>query len=114
MELICSHALTCLSIFITESWLDQNENQRVIGDLKRSGYDLKHVPRCGREGGGIAVVHKLNCRVDHLNPAIKSEAFEHMELILQSGNGRMRVVIIYRPQRPDPLLDHTVPFSVSQ
>ena len=97
---------------ITESWLHENESEKVLEDLKPTGYDLKHVPRKTRKGGGIAVIYKLNIKVQVLDPILHSDAFEHMELLLQSGNGRMRIVIIYRPQRPDPDLEYTVPLSV--
>ena len=83
-----------------------------MGDVTPDGYCIKHTPRQGRIGGGVAVIHKNNCHIDLLKPSLQSEAFEHMEFMLQSGNGRMRVVLLYRLEKPHPDLDHTVPFSV--
>ena len=50
-----------LDVFaITESWLsdDSNKHKKTIGHLTLPGYDLFHVPRPNRRGGGVAVIHK--------------------------------------------------------
>ncbi len=96
---------------ITESTLQSDDNIR-IEDLEPSSYKLKQVPRDDRRGGGIAIIYRTTCKLNVLSPTCVSEAFECMEAIITSGNGNMRLIVVYQPQRPDPAIGHSVPLSV--
>ncbi len=96
---------------ITESWLKSDDNVR-IGDLEPSGYKLKQVFRDDRRGGGIAIIYRTTCKLNVLAPTCVSEAFECMEAIITSGNGNMRLIVVYRPQHPDPAIGHSLQLYV--
>jgi hypothetical protein len=42
---------------ITETWLVDELDKFVLSELVPNGYDVQHVPRGKRKGGGVAIVH---------------------------------------------------------
>ena len=96
---------------ITETWLNSHDEVKT-GDLTPAGYKLEQVVRDGRQGGGIAIILKSTCKIKKLTPVAVTDSLECMEVILTVGNGHLRLVVVYRPPRPDPSLDHCVPLSV--
>ncbi len=96
---------------ITESWLKCDDNVRIV-DLEPSGYKLKQVPRDDRRGGGIATIYRTTCKLNVLPPTCVSEAFECMETIIMSGNGNMRLIVLYQPQCLDPAIGNPIPLGV--
>ena len=42
---------------ITETWLEDELDKYVLSELAPNGYDVQHVPRYKRKGGGVAIVH---------------------------------------------------------
>ena len=42
---------------ITETWLEDELDKYVLSELVPNGYDVQHVPRYKRKGGGVAIVH---------------------------------------------------------
>ncbi len=95
-------------LIVTESWLFSDSPE--LGDLEPTGYKLRHVPRDDRQGGGILIIHKAGCKLQPLKPVINPTSFECMEAVLTSGNGSLRLIVVYRPQRPCP--EKHVPTSV--
>jgi len=46
-------------VALTETWLGSSVDEVCVSELVPSGYEIKHVPRCGRRrGGGVAVIYK--------------------------------------------------------
>ena len=42
---------------ISETWLSGNDSDKIVcGDITPTGYSLKHMPRKGRRGGGVALL----------------------------------------------------------
>ncbi len=60
----------------------------------------------------LQLYYRTMCRMNVLTPAYAYEAFECMEAIITSGNGNMRLVVVYRPQDRDPAIGHFIPHSV--
>ena len=43
-------------LFLTETWLYDQGDEAYITDMTPDGYQFHSFPRCGRRGGGIALV----------------------------------------------------------
>ena len=64
-------------VAITETWLtNEDKHAFTSAELKPSGYVLQQVPREGRTGGGIALLHKEEIRCEML-PSFKAASFEN-------------------------------------
>lgn len=84
-------------IFITESWL-KNEDVVEIGQLLDNGtYKFLHTPRSGRPGGGVACLANASLKIKKINTD-KTKTFEHMEVLLESKDQNITFVIVYRPE----------------
>ncbi len=51
---------------ITETWLTPEHGDEILGNTIPEGYIGIHVPRVGRQGGGIAVIHRSTIFVNRL------------------------------------------------
>jgi len=63
------------------------------------GYVMKHIPRRGRKGGGIALIYK-SAIILRLITSSNDENFiyfEHMGCDLEVGGLSVRLAFIYRP-----------------
>ena len=85
-------------LLITETWLSSSSdrNRVVLGDLVPAGYKIHHVPRKRIRGGGVGIVFKENL---DLQPQASDQysSFEHIELLMKTGNDCVRLVAMYRP-----------------
>ena len=73
---------------ITESWLTNDESDIVsLQSIIPSGCKFMHLPKPNRtgRGGGVAVVHLDTFRKEEQH-AVTYSTFEHMELLLTTGN----------------------------
>jgi hypothetical protein len=92
---IIEHNIDILSI--TETWLsDHNTHDVELNDICPDGYSIVHVPRLGRRGGGVAVIHKDSIAVK-TEPSFKAKSFESIELVLTVSSTCIRLVTVYRP-----------------
>lgn len=83
---------------ITETWLSKtsNINKVVLGNLVPAGYKILHEPRGKRRGGGVAIVFK-ECLNLQRQDAAQFSSFDHIEVLIKTGNDCIRAVTIYRP-----------------
>ena len=82
---------------ITETWLRSGDKDKIItGDITPAGYKIHHVPRCGRKGGGVAVVlrSEFTTKKQKIGQFV---TFEAIELSIVSKKDMIRLSVIYRP-----------------
>ena len=82
--------------FMTETWLYDQGDEAYITDMTPDGYQIYSFPRCGRRGGGIALVSKCSLKsisVKQLN----YQSFEAVEAKLFHSGKSMSFVCLYRP-----------------
>lgn len=63
---------------ITETWLREWESF-VINELLSMGYDICHLDRTDKCGGGIALLHKKSLIVN-VASSFKGSSFEHLHM----------------------------------
>jgi len=80
---------------LTETWLHEGDSdQKTLGDLTPNGYKLRHLPRSGKKGGGVAVLYKKSLDVKFVNH--KASSFECMEAYFTSCDTHIRLLVVYR------------------
>ena len=84
---------------VTETWLQpETDNEFIIRDLCPTGYSFHHVPRSGPvRGGGVGLLFR-SCFNIKLQPHRKFISFEYIDLLLNSVDKSIRIVIVYRPR----------------
>ena len=82
---------------VTESWLTSHDSI-TIADLTNSfeDYNVYHLPRSTRRGGGPAVIARKGLHVLRNKSCVLS-SFEHFDLTITSGDKVSRLVTVYRP-----------------
>ncbi len=70
----------------------------VLNQLKPDGYDIKHLPRDNRQGGGVAIVFKLAVTIK-INVSTITRSCEYMDVACTHQHQSMRMIAIYRPTR---------------
>ena len=85
-------------VAITESWLSTEEcnNRAVSRECADHDYELFHVPRPNRRGGGVALLIKNGLHVIKQKHSTR-KSFEHIELLVTAISIHLRIVVIYRP-----------------
>ena len=81
---------------MTETWLYDQGDEAYTTDMTPDGYQFHSFPRCGRRGGGIALVSKCSLKsisVKQLN----YQSFEAVEAKLFHSGKSMSFVCLYRP-----------------
>ena len=82
---------------ITETSLTPEHEDEILANTIPEGYVGIHVPRVGRRGGGIAVIHRSTIRVNRLPIVFESPFFEHLAISLTVNTVFVKIAIIYRP-----------------
>ena len=78
----------------TESWITHDRAAvRVV--CTPPGYSFAGHCRCGRKGGGIAVLHRRPILLTKITEGEKT-SFEFAEYIVTSGSDKLRLVVVYR------------------
>ncbi|ELT87783.1 hypothetical protein CAPTEDRAFT_212358 [Capitella teleta] len=85
------HDFDC--VFLTETWLTSTR-QRICGDLTPTGYKLRALNRKEKRGGGVAVLHKSNIRVDEVKD-LTTDSLEGLEVTISSTRS-VRILLLYR------------------
>ena len=82
---------------VTESWLTSHDSI-TIADLTNSleDYNVYHLPRSTRTGGGPAVIARKGLHVLRNKSCVLS-SFKHFDLTITSGDKVSRLVTVYRP-----------------
>jgi hypothetical protein len=82
---------------ISETWLTPEHGDEILANTIPEGYVGIHVPRVGRQGGGIAVIHRSTICVSRLPIVFESPFFEQLALSLTVNTVFVKIAIIYRP-----------------
>ena len=81
---------------VTETWL-RDENEPVLADLKREGFNVISCPRAnGKKGGGLAFISVAKSFTTRLLKSIQFKTFEILEVLVEGVNENIRFSIIYR------------------
>ena len=81
---------------ITETWLNENGDDKTIAEITQQGFCFDSIPRLDRNGGGIALLYRDNISV---NKATLNhfESFEYAEWKITTKSCNLVVVGLYRP-----------------
>lgn len=84
---------------LTETWLGSDVDATVISELLPSGYEFDHIPRTGRNGGGVGVIYRAGIHVNVIDSS-KSAAFAHFEYMdcrVKVNDTFLYMSVVYRP-----------------
>ena len=85
--------------FLTETWLRESGDEAVLTDLTPPSHNVFHLPRLGRDGGGICVFSS-KCLEPCLSfKKLEYETFEAVEAVLTIKHVSECFVCVYRPPR---------------
>ena len=65
-----------------------DSDQKTLGDSTLNGYKLRHLPRLGRKGGGVAILYNKSFNTKSINH--KDSSFECMEASFTSCDTHIR------------------------
>ncbi|CAG2249207.1 unnamed protein product [Mytilus edulis] len=82
---------------LTETWLGSSVDKHIISEITPDGYDLHHVARTSRKGGGVAVIFNKSLEVKLVSSKHSFSHFELLECNVSSKHHRFRLCVIYRP-----------------
>lgn len=99
-ELFRDHNFDVMAL--TETWVQNTDDQHVWGELMQSGYKYHQVPRqTNRRGGGVAVIYRssLTVKVIHSTADKEFRSLEHLDCIISknSKSSGVRMCTVYRP-----------------
>ncbi|EDO28159.1 predicted protein, partial [Nematostella vectensis] len=83
-------------VAITETWLSGNDDA-IGSELCPDGYRVLDQVRCGRQGGGTALIFRDSLTVEKVDGGAKT-SFEFSEWLIRLPSQELRVLILYRPQ----------------
>ena len=85
-------------VAVTETWLTNKDSDLpVTRALTPPGYNLILHPRCGRRGGGIAILHKEAVKATSLKTFSNIHSFEAMSFKLTLFGKCVILLVVYRP-----------------
>ena len=87
---------------ITETWLSTNSEYEKC-EIIPPGFEIIHVDREGRRGGGVAVIFRQELSVVKRDIGT-FESFEHCVIDINGMSNKLRLAVIYRPPSSDPRL----------
>jgi exonuclease III len=82
---------------ITETWLNKNNEKRILAELLPEGFSLANAPRAKGRGGGVAVVYRNTYHAKSIKPKQPPSTFESLELVLSHQGKSLKLITIYRP-----------------
>ena len=74
----------------------ENDNAK-LKEIKEFGFEVISNPRKHRTGGGVAIIYKSDIKLKCNTNVTKYKSFQIMECTMNSDNGLIRLVNIYRP-----------------
>ena len=88
-----------LIFLLSETWLQPDRDDQIIGDLTPDGYSFNHVPRQLGNGGGVGILIKNGLHVKESTGRTHDfTSFEFIDLLIASASSReFRVLVIYCP-----------------
>ena len=81
---------------ITETCLQENNNDFSIAEMCPTGYQFHHVRRKNTRGGGVGLLLKKHIKVKKQSQK-EFSSFEYLDVILNNYNISIRTIVIYRP-----------------
>ena len=81
-------------LFMTETWLYDQGDEAYITDMTPDGYQFHSFPRCGRRGGGIALVSRSSLKSISIK-WLNYQSFEAVEAKLFHSGKSMSFVSLY-------------------
>ena len=96
-DFITSKDISALAL--TETWLGSDIDAAVLAEAIPSGYDIIHIPRENKRGGGVGLIFKDNLKVEIVDSSKNKSfsQFEFMDCRVRTGGIRLYVAVIYRP-----------------
>ena len=82
-------------LFLSETWISENNNH-TCDQFTPLGYTTHHIPRKGRQGGGVAIVTNNALRGNPIKIA-EYHSFEHAIVRIKSKDSYITAVTLYRP-----------------
>ena len=82
-------------MFISETWI-KGEDCVKITEMVPNGYDILHIPRDNRSGGGVAIIYKLCLQITTL-PSVSTQTFEICSLKVKTQSSSIHCSCVYRP-----------------
>ncbi len=82
---------------ITETWLTPEHGEEIPRSVCPDGFSAINIPRPGKKGGGLAVIHRDTICVRLLPLEAHPATFEQLALSLQFNSTGFNFVVIYRP-----------------
>ena len=79
--------------FLTETWL-RSDHQDIVNDLTLPGFELKHLNRLGKRGGGLCVLHRNSLKFVR-TAAVTPTHFELLQL--SCSKPCYHFALIYKP-----------------
>ena len=83
-------------VALTETWLKENSDRDIIGDLVPEGYDFISVPRTTGSGGGVGLLFKSQLKIKACPKRIY-QTFELLECKCNISNKQLNIFVVYRP-----------------
>ena len=83
-------------VALTETWLNENSDLDIIGDLVPEGYDFINVPRTTGSGGAVGLLFKSQLKIKACPKRIY-QTFELLECKCNISNKQLNIFVIYRP-----------------
>ena len=81
---------------ITETSLQEKNNDFSIAETCPKGYQFHHVRRKNTRGGGVGLLLKKHIKVKKQSQK-EFSSFEYLDVILNDYNISIRTIVIYRP-----------------
>ena len=84
--------------FIQETWLKSSDGA-IRSKIKQHGFSLStcRKPRKSDLGGGVATIYKSLLKVRKVPRKTNYKSFENLECLIDTENGLLRFINIYRP-----------------
>ena len=80
---------------LTETWIKEGDNTMAI-QLCPDGYSSMSIPRAGRTGGDIVILHKLDITLKS-KTIYNYQTMECADILLDLDNVLVNLCVIYRP-----------------
>ena len=83
-------------LFMTETWLYDQGDEAYVTEMIPDGFQFHSFPRCGKRGGGIALVSKCSLKSISIK-RLNYQSFEAVEAKLFHCGKSMSLACLYRP-----------------
>ena len=85
-------------VAISETWLRPDDNA-IIAELTPVGFSFLHVPRQGKQGGGVGLLYRSDISICQKNDHVQYVTFESIHMEVTCNSKSVRLVNVYRSGR---------------